>query len=174
MFRSQIRFAIVLMAVFTIMFGLLGVASAQCANGNCSSRNATLGESAATIAAPVFAPAPAPQIAYYTAPGGASAASATAVAGAPAPTAGQLVVAGYTAPQVAMQTAPVVAYYTAPAPAGASASASTSVATAPALIGASQVACSNGGCGGRRFAPFQGIRARRGGSFAKSVSITRS
>lgn len=175
-FVLALLFGIALTCVMTIE------ASAQCANGNCSSANATLGNVQTTLPAPVFAPAPAPQIAYYTAPAGsaASASASTSVATAPQMT-GQLVVAGYTAPAPQMHQ---VAYYTVPAQqnggSAASASAdgaaaSTSASTAPSLIGAStNLACQNGGCSGSRFAPFKNIRARRSGNFAKSVSISRS
>lgn len=174
----------ILMIVVALGFAaiLAAEAKAQCANGNCSSQNATLGESVSSLPAPVFAaPQPAPQIAYFTAPGGASASSAASTSVAPAPS-GQLYVAGYTAPP---QPAPQMAFFTVPvnqSGGGSSASASAgsastaaSTSTSPSLIGAStNLACQNGGCGGRRFAPFQNLRARRSGNFAKSVSISRS
>lgn len=171
-----------LVLAFVLVALLAMDAKAQCANGNCSSANATLGESISAVPAPVFAaPQPAPQIAYYTAPGGASASSAASTSAAPS---GQFVVAGYTAPP---QPAPQMAFFTVPVNqsggGGSSASASAgsastaaSTSVSPALIGSStQLACQNGGCGGggRRFAPFQNLRARRSGNFAKSVSISR-
>lgn len=165
-----------LMRLVTFVFCIalfVADASAQCDNGNCSNRNATLGESISSIPVPQFTtPAPAPQIAYYTAPSGAAASASSSASGNYVTTPGQLVVAGYTAPPQ-MAPAPQIAYYTIPVQNGASASASTSTPTAPQLIGSStQVACQNG-CSGRRFTPFQNLRARRTGNFAKSVAISR-
>lgn len=179
--------ALVLMLVIVaILFATID-AKAQCANGNCSSANARLDS---TLPAPIPVPAPAPAAS--------SAASSSVSTYAYPPATGALVVGGYTAPapnvaystqtyyvqppaqQIAYSVVPV--NYIAPAPVAASSAASTSAsstATAPALIGASvlpgggQTACSNGGCGGRG-GLLKGIRARRGGSFSKSVSISRS
>lgn len=166
-----------LFAFIAVVFLATVESKAQCASGNCSRANASLDSS---LPAPIPVPVPAP------APAAASSAAASSFGYAPAPASGALVVGGYTAP------APSVAYYTAPAPqvaysvvpvayapaAVSTATSAASTATAPALIGASvlpgggQSACSSGGCGRGGF--LKGIRARRGGSFSKSVSISRS
>lgn len=169
--------AIAFIALFAIAI-MEGFASAQCASGNCSSRNANLGESVSQLPAPIPVPTPQPQISYYTTPAGGAYASSYAGTTAP-PQTGALYVAGYTAPQ------PQVGYIvTQPVPVpvagvnvgvGTFAGTSVGVNVGAPLIGAStNIACSNGGCGGGGFLSRIRIRAPRQRNFSRSVSVSRS
>jgi hypothetical protein len=166
--------AIAFIALFAIAI-MEGFASAQCANGQCSSRNANLGESVSQLPAPIPVPTPQPQIAYYTAPQAGGGAYASSYAGtAPPPQTGALYVAGYAAPPQ-----PQIGYVvTQPIPvAGVNVGVGTFAGTSVGVnVGASTNlaggGCSNGGCSRGGF--FSRIRAPRQRSFSRSVSVSRS